>query len=105
MKYLIPKKKNPLNKLYIGLIGGIIVPLLFFSLYYIFEFADYKTIPEFVTDSIGRGVFSKILSLCAIPNLILFFAFLRTDKYFAARGVIIATLLLVFVVLILKIVW
>jgi hypothetical protein len=45
---------------------------------------------------------SKVVSLAAIPNLLLFFLFIWTKRNFSARGVIFATLLLAFVMLILK---
>ena len=45
---------------------------------------------------------SKVVSLTAIPNLLLFFLFIWTKRNFSARGVIFATLLLAFLMLILK---
>ena len=48
------------------------------------------------------GMLSKVLSLAAVPNLLLFFVFIWTHKNFSARGVIFATLLVAFVMLILK---
>jgi len=45
---------------------------------------------------------SKVVSLLAIPNLLLFFLFIWTKRNFSARGVIFSTFLLAFVMLILK---
>ena len=45
---------------------------------------------------------SKLVSLAAIPNLLLFFLFIWTKRNFAARGVIFSTLLLAFLMLLLK---
>jgi len=45
---------------------------------------------------------SKVVSLTAIPNLLLFFLFIWTKRNFSARGVIFSTFLLAFVMLILK---
>jgi hypothetical protein len=47
-------------------------------------------------------MFSKVLSLATVPNLLLFFLFIWTHRNFSARGVIFATLLMAFVMLVLK---
>jgi hypothetical protein len=57
---------------------------------------------EFLRTFQHRNVLSKMVSLAALPNLLLFFLFIWTDRTFAARGVIFATLLLAFVMLVLK---
>ena len=48
------------------------------------------------------GMLSKVLSLASIPNLLLFFVFIWTRRNFSARGVIFATLVMAFVMLVLK---
>jgi hypothetical protein len=48
------------------------------------------------------GLLSKLLSLSAIPNLLLFFVFIWTNRPFSARGVIFATLVVALVMLVLK---
>jgi hypothetical protein len=48
------------------------------------------------------GMLSKVLSLATIPNLLLFFVFIWTRRNFSARGVIFATLVMAFVMLVLK---
>lgn len=48
------------------------------------------------------GMLSKVLSLATVPNLLLFFVFIWTHRNFSARGVIFATLLMAFVMLVLK---
>ena len=57
---------------------------------------------EFLSGFQQLGMLSKVVSLTAIPNLLLFFLYIWTDRNFSARGVIFATLLLAFVMLILK---
>lgn len=49
----------------------------------------------------GR-VLTSIISLCALPNLALFYLFMRRDLYRAARGVIFTTLLAGVAMLVLK---
>ena len=50
----------------------------------------------------AMGMLSKVLSVVTVPNLLLFFVFIWTQRNFSARGVIFATLLVAFVMLILK---
>jgi hypothetical protein len=50
----------------------------------------------------AMGMLSKVLSIVTVPNLLLFFVFIWTRRNFSARGVIFATLLMAFVMLILK---
>lgn len=50
----------------------------------------------------SMGMLSKVLSVVTVPNLLLFFVFIWTQRNFSARGVIFATLLMAFVMLILK---
>jgi len=50
----------------------------------------------------AMGMLSKVLSVVTVPNLLLFFVFIWTQRNFSARGVIFATLLMAFVMLILK---
>jgi hypothetical protein len=57
---------------------------------------------EFLVQFQHLGMLSKVVSLSVIPNLPLFFLFIWTNRNFSARGVIFATLLLAFVMLILK---
>ena len=58
---------------------------------------------DFLVQFQQMGMLSKVVSLAVIPNLLLFFIFIWTNRNFAARGVIFATLILAFFMLILKI--
>ena len=65
--------------------------------------AMYKgELSEFLTTFQSMGMLSKVLSLAAIPNLLLFFLFIWTSRMFSARGVIFATLVVALVMLVLK---
>lgn len=104
MNYLRPRKKKKFDEVYLGIITGIIVPIISVSIYYFIKYADNQSIIQFILSLQGRGLFSKIISLAAIPNLLLFFIYLWTNRNFSARGVIIATFVYVIFVLILKII-
>ncbi|MDR2039889.1 MAG: hypothetical protein LBQ60_18360 [Bacteroidales bacterium] len=81
------------NKLWIGLVSGIALPLLLFFIFYLIMYAH---IPfgEYLVYSAKMRALPKILSLCAIPNLIIFYLFLNKEYWYATRGIIAATLLL-----------
>ena len=89
------------DKMVTGLAGGLIAPLIVFSIY--FKIRDPKLS---LYDTIQRlsesGVITYYLSLSAIANLGLFFVFLRLDAEQAARGVLGATILYAFTILFLK---
>ncbi|MEO8086164.1 MAG: hypothetical protein ABI763_05065 [Bacteroidota bacterium] len=84
-----------------GLIGGLLAPAIVFAVY--FKIHD----PELnLVDAIHRliesGIISYYLSLCVIANLLLFFIFLKLNAELAARGVLGATFIYAFTILILK---
>ena len=81
------------NKFWIGLALSIVLPLLFFILVYFFGFSR-SSFGEFMKYSFKIGVLPKILCLCvAIPDFAVFYLFLNKEYWYAARGVIAATLL------------
>ncbi len=89
------------NKFWIGLVLGIILPLVVFLFVYLF---GYSTSPfgEFLQYAFVMRALPKILSLCAIPNLIIFYLYLNKEYWYATRGVIAATMLCTLGVLAIK---
>jgi hypothetical protein len=73
--------------------GGVFLYLEYFSRY---EF--YETI-----DLIKEGIlYGKVLSLASIPNLFVFFVFIKKKQDYKAKGVLLATILIAFTTLVLK---
>ena len=93
--------KNWSNKLYTGLIIGILSPPLAFYIFSLFEYQGESAI-ELLKGFAGRKVLTHVISLSVLINLPLFFAFLSSNREYTARGIIGATLIYAFVVLILK---
>lgn len=89
--------KYKFDKVLVGFSGGIIVPLIAFLTYYLIEFR-HLTFGEFYRNLTSRDIMGQIISLCAIPNLLLFFVFIWLSLYKGARGVIISTFLFAFVI-------
>jgi len=83
-----------------GLIPALILPALTLLAFWIIK-SDRGFI-DFLSYFQRMNMLSKVISLTAIPNLLLFFVFIWTKRNFSARGVIFATLLLAFVMLILR---
>lgn len=75
-----------------GLISGLIVPCLFIFLIYLGKF-NQSAFKDFIDATIKEGVAAPIIALSLMGNLGLFFLFLRYDKLWAGRGVIISTLI------------
>ena len=88
------------DTLLIGLIPALILPALTLVGFWIIK-SDRGFI-DFLSYFQKMNMLSKVVSLTAIPNLLLFFVFIWTKRNFSARGVIFATLLLAFIMLILK---
>ncbi len=89
------------NKFWIGLALGIILPLIVFLLVYLFGYSG-TPFGEFLEYAFVMRALPKILSLCAIPNLAIFYFFLNREYWSATRGVIAATLLCTLGVVIIK---
>jgi len=47
-----------------------------------------------------NGLYGQVLSIAAIPNLLVFFVFIKKRKDYRARGVLMATLVVAFLILI-----
>ena len=80
------------NKFWIGLTLGVVLPLVVFMMVFLIGYGQ-MPFGEFLMVSFKMKALPKILSLCAIPNLIIFYLFLNKEFWWATRGVIAATLL------------
>lgn len=97
-----PDSQNKFNRIFLGVIFGIIGPLIGFWIYYLMQFshkAPMDYIEMFLTT---KEIQSKILSLSIIFNLVLFFIFLKFDFRSTALGILYATFAYIPVVLYLK---
>lgn len=90
------------DKFWVGLLLGVFLPFLVMMLFYLSSFAAF-TVPAFLRKMVFTQVFFPLLSLCAIINLGTFFLFYQTKNDRAARGVIFATMIFAFAVLIYKV--
>jgi hypothetical protein len=94
--------KPKFDKIWIGFIVGVILPLLALTVFYISSYT-YLTVPDFLRKMAFQAILIKLLSLCAVVNLGGFFAFFQFKYDKAARGVIFATLIIALLVMVYKI--
>jgi hypothetical protein len=100
-----PNMIKKYNKPVIGLIGGLILPALTFLLYYAymsFTSDNGVALSDFIDTMYTTGAFTPILSLCVLPNLLLYVIFKKIDYWYAIKGVIVSVLAYTILVLILK---
>jgi hypothetical protein len=90
--------KNRFDHILIGLSLGIVAPLIVLYAFYLKVFY-YITFSHFIVKMSYLGLQTKIISLCVIANLLVFFIFIWTNKYKSANGIIMATFLYTFLVL------
>ena len=97
------RKNNNIDRLTVGFILGFFVPVIFFLIIYQFKYGEME-FPAYVERIWQMKIFLKILSLCVFPNLGFFLLFYRRKYDMAARGVILATFIYAFVILIAKLI-
>ncbi len=90
-----------LNSILLGLALGILLPMLALFAYVHLKFED-LTLMGFFRSYYKMGILTHMLSLAVIPNLGLFFLFIKTNRLKSARGVLTATFLFAFTVLIIR---
>jgi len=88
------------NKFLIGLTLGIILPVIALLLIYFIGYSKTGSFFRFYDFAYKTQMLPKILSLCVIPNLAIFYFFLNKEFWYATRGVICSTLLYTLVVLV-----
>ena len=97
------RKRNRYDQLLTGWLIGIIAPLIIFLVVYKVNYSA-TDFTAFLRNVWQMKIFLKILSLCVFPNLGFFFLFYRMKYDMAARGVIMATFMYAFFVLIAKLI-
>ena len=76
-----------LNKISYGVIIGLISPVLFFLLYYMFRFGQYDFV-EYFRILVESKKLVNVLSLTVLPNLAPFMLFINSHRYSSGRGVL-----------------
>lgn len=100
---MFTRKRNPLDRILTGWIIGSILPLIIFLGTYLVKYSE-MDLMMFLRSMWDLKVLIKLLSICAFPNLAFFLLFYKLKYDMAARGVIMATFMYAFIVLIAKVI-
>ncbi len=93
--------KGRINRMWVGTLLGIGIPILALLIYQQAKFGSLGLF-EFLRTYFQMGILTHIISLSVIPNLLVFFGFINRDYLKAARGVLLATFIFAFTVLIIR---
>ena len=100
---MFARKGNRYDRILSGWLLGTIVPLVIFMITYEVKYSEIE-FSIYLRNLWNMKLFLKILSLCVFPNLGFFMLFYRMKYDMAARGVIMATFMYTFMVLIAKLI-
>jgi hypothetical protein len=93
--------KSKYNNIKLGLILGIAGPILAMIGVYLVMFLG-LSLSEVVDALVSKRIFTKLISLCVLPNLALFFLFLNKYYYNTARGILMSTFIFALFIFITK---
>ena len=90
------------KEIFIGVLISIIATLsgafIYIEFFSKFEFQETLRVMQ------EQNLYGKVLTLSAIPNLFVFFIFIKKKQEYRARGVLLATILIAFTTFVLKLV-
>jgi hypothetical protein len=90
-----------LDHVFLGFLLGVIAPSIAILIFYYLNFST-SDLGSFLNLSVKEKLLSPLLSLCLVVNLGVFYLFIHFEKLFSARGVILATFLFGFIIVLLK---
>jgi hypothetical protein len=94
--------KAQTNNLVLGIFLGLIAPTIVYFIIYLTGFKNISFVDFFYLLN-EKNVLTKILSLCGLANLLVFFIFIWTNRLRSARGVLVATFIFTIIVLLLRV--
>lgn len=89
------------NRIITGLVLGILIPTISVMLFYLVKHPA-ESFYDFLVLVTQMNIMSPILSLCALPNLAVFYFFINREWWQSSRGIILATLLWAILVFLVK---
>jgi len=95
--------RNKLNNQILGFIAGIVLPVITFLCIYL-TLSGSLNLVEYVEKIVTFNVLTKFLSLSVLPNLLLFFISMWKNYLVAGRGILAATIVDAFIVLLIKVI-
>jgi hypothetical protein len=99
----VRKKKPFFDRISLGFGTGILFPLIVFYVYYFIKYNEIALF-EYLASLHKYGLLFKIMSLCVLSNLPLFYVFIHFKQFKGARGMVMSCFIYAFAVLIYRIV-
>ncbi len=91
------------DSLPLGFTIGIIIPILSIVLVYFVKFSEEFSVIQFIETLFVLKIYTKVMAVAVyFGNIVSFFLFLKIDRLKSARGVLTATVIYSFVILILR---
>ncbi|MEW6467391.1 MAG: hypothetical protein AB1458_00615 [Bacteroidota bacterium] len=78
------------DNLWIGAVLGLLSPIAVFFAFYLIKYS-HMSLGRFFDYVSREGTLSPRISLCVIINLLIFYIFIWTHRYYSARGIILST--------------
>lgn len=94
-------KNIDFDKTLIGALFGLFAPFIAFVGYYLINFR-FLSIRKFINYMQLGDIYTPVITLCVLANLVLFYLFINKEKYKATRGVIASTFIWAGIVVFLK---
>lgn len=94
-------KKFDWDKVWVGLVLGIVAPLIVFTLYYFINY-NYMKISNFISYLRMGNTYTPLVSLCVLANLLPFYIMINKEKYQGTKGVLGATFIWAALIIFLK---
>lgn len=95
-------QNNQYDAVWFGMLTGLLVPAIALLLFWYVKFYPGVSLEYFFKVQFSPSVIMKIVSLCAMPDLLLFYIFLRKNMNLACKGVIGAIILMIIITIIVK---
>jgi hypothetical protein len=89
--YIIAKKK--FDTVWIGALVGLAIPLLVLYCFYLFNYSHLSFFQFYSNVLLANSILLPSISLCVVSNLLVFFIFIWINRYYSARGVLLATMI------------
>lgn len=94
--------KSKFNNQKIGLISGLLVPVIAIFIFYLFNNYRFGSFEYFVNHFVMLHLASHIVSLSVLPNMAVFYLFIKKNFLYSARGVVLSTMIYGLIIIILK---
>ena len=100
---MIIRRRQRFDRILTGFLIGMAVPMIILLITYRVKFSE-MPFNDWISNLWQMKILLKLMSLCVFPNLGFFMIFYRKKYDMAARGVIMATFLYAFAVLVAKVI-